>query len=292
MRGSFNARKYTLDESYFKIIDTEAKAYFLGLLYADGCNVKNKGFTISLQEKDAQILDLLNYELKSNRPIKIKYLNKKNKNWQNSHTLYVGNQVMSYDLEKLGCVPAKSLILDFPTEKQVPKHLIHHFVRGYIDGDGSISDSTKGNRHRFSLSVVGTLAFCEKLAKILSDKTFTKFNISKRFKNKETTTRQLRPTGGCKVTLSILDWVYSDCNFYIKRKFDKYIKIKTLWENITNRPKFKLISPNNKVFLVPRGKLTSFAKEHGLNILSLQRLMGGRIKSLFGWKGSRIYLDT
>ena len=32
------SRKYTLNEEFFDIIDTEAKAYFLGLLYADGSN--------------------------------------------------------------------------------------------------------------------------------------------------------------------------------------------------------------------------------------------------------------
>jgi hypothetical protein len=32
-------RKYALDESFFDIIDSEAKSYFLGLLFADGCNM-------------------------------------------------------------------------------------------------------------------------------------------------------------------------------------------------------------------------------------------------------------
>ena len=30
------ARKYKVNENYFDIIDTEDKAYFLGLLFADG----------------------------------------------------------------------------------------------------------------------------------------------------------------------------------------------------------------------------------------------------------------
>ena len=29
-------RKYKFNENFFESIDTEAKAYFLGLLYADG----------------------------------------------------------------------------------------------------------------------------------------------------------------------------------------------------------------------------------------------------------------
>ncbi len=43
---------------------------------------------------------------------------------------------MFEDLCKHGCVPNKSLILEFP--KTVPSDLIHHFIRGYFDGDGSV----------------------------------------------------------------------------------------------------------------------------------------------------------
>lgn len=42
------------------------------------------------------------------------------------------------DLKQLGCIERKSLILKFPTEEQVPFDLLHHFIRGYFDGDGSI----------------------------------------------------------------------------------------------------------------------------------------------------------
>lgn len=46
---------------------------------------------------------------------------------------------MVRDLNILGCVKRKSLILKFPDEKIVPKELMNHFIRGYFDGDGSIS---------------------------------------------------------------------------------------------------------------------------------------------------------
>lgn len=37
------SRKYDVDDAYFDIIDTQDKTYFLGLLYADGCNYENQG---------------------------------------------------------------------------------------------------------------------------------------------------------------------------------------------------------------------------------------------------------
>jgi hypothetical protein len=50
--------KYSINENYFKIIDTQKKAYFLGLLYSDGtlC-LKDKLVAISLSEKDGYIID-------------------------------------------------------------------------------------------------------------------------------------------------------------------------------------------------------------------------------------------
>ena len=51
-------RKYPLNEHYFDNIDCEDKAYFLGLLFADGCNHRDNKYkiTISLQEEDKEIL--------------------------------------------------------------------------------------------------------------------------------------------------------------------------------------------------------------------------------------------
>ena len=51
-------RKYNIDETFFDVIDTEEKAYFLGLLYADGCNATNRNAVIlSLKEDDKEILE-------------------------------------------------------------------------------------------------------------------------------------------------------------------------------------------------------------------------------------------
>jgi transposase len=54
---SEHVRKYTVNHGYFNEIDTEEKAYFLGLLYADGCNVKgNNAVVLCLAEQDIDML--------------------------------------------------------------------------------------------------------------------------------------------------------------------------------------------------------------------------------------------
>src|SRR6185436_15958506 len=53
-----NALKYSLNENYFNTVDTEDKAYFLGLFYADGYNRRKDGYCgIQLQSDDSYILE-------------------------------------------------------------------------------------------------------------------------------------------------------------------------------------------------------------------------------------------
>ena len=43
-----NVHKYFINSSYFKVIDSEAKAYFLGLFMADGCVIKRKSYVFEI----------------------------------------------------------------------------------------------------------------------------------------------------------------------------------------------------------------------------------------------------
>ena len=63
-------RKYSINENFFDVIDTEEKAYFLGFLYADGCNATNRNAVIlSLKEDDRDILEKLNSLLQPQKPL-------------------------------------------------------------------------------------------------------------------------------------------------------------------------------------------------------------------------------
>lgn len=56
-------RKYKVNEDYFKLIDTEEKAYWLGFLYADGCVTQatkySKRLQVNLSIKDINHLEIL-----------------------------------------------------------------------------------------------------------------------------------------------------------------------------------------------------------------------------------------
>lgn len=226
------SRKYKLDETYFDKIDSEGKAYFLGLLYADGCNGDNHSVCISLQEIDVEILNKFNTEINSNRPLN--YIdNSKNKNRKNSFRLTINSVYMSLKLIELGCIPRKSLVLQFPTEEQVPPHLIRHFIRGYFDGDGSVSlyYLYKGKRLKTKSTIVSTNEFCRSVENILKEYLSVNCYIDKRFKKSTTTTRQLNISGNQQV-FKFLNWIYKDCAFYIDRK---YLKFKEIEMEMTKR---------------------------------------------------------
>ena len=81
------------------------------------------------------------------------------------------------DLKKLGCVENKSLILTFPTEQQVPKEFVYDFIRGYFDGDGSITNCN-GN---YNLNFVGTKSFITTLSQYFEGGSIILCAFSKKF---------------------------------------------------------------------------------------------------------------
>lgn len=214
--------KYTLNKLYFDNIDTEDKAYFLGLLYADGNNyTKNGRIAISLQEEDKYILESFNKAVKSNRGLTLRERNSKNNKHKNQYRLDIVNRYMSEQLDKLGCVNAKSLTLRFPTEQQVPTYLLRHFIRGLWDGDGCISVLTSDTYKRhFRSSITSTLNVCQNIQYILLN-TFN-INSSIRDYSCNNITKNLNISGFINNSI-FLSWLYQDCNFYLERKMQKYL---------------------------------------------------------------------
>ncbi len=222
---SESIRKYSFNRNYFDIIDTEEKAYFLGLLYADGYNYEAcNNLVLSLQEEDLEILEKFNKAIESN--YKITLVQKRNLKHKNQQKLTICNKHFSENLAKLGCVQAKSLILKFPTEDQVPSHLIRHFIRGYFDGDGSISYwyPVKYKTIKYSVSITSSFDFCETVYNLLQNE--LSLTIYKTLKNRTSTLT----IGKFSHILSFMDWLYEDSTIYLDRKYKKYNSILTIIE--------------------------------------------------------------
>lgn len=113
---------------YFKDIDTIEKAYFLGLLYADGNVYQKRNRTqISLLNGDRYILEEMKKEFGS--PNKL-YMDR-----GKYCKLVVDNKDFTNNLISQGCIPRKSTLIRFPSLRE---DLMSHFIRGYFDGDGCV----------------------------------------------------------------------------------------------------------------------------------------------------------
>lgn len=136
LKGKFennHSRTYPINQYYFDNIDCEEKAYFLGFLYADGCNHKNNTkISMFLKEEDKNILIKLNNLLQPTKPLTYR----KAGIGTAQYGIQISNKRVSDNLNILGCIPNKTFTLDFPNNNQVPNSFLMIFIRGYFDGDG------------------------------------------------------------------------------------------------------------------------------------------------------------
>ena len=202
-----------INHNYFSIIDNEHKAYWLGFLYADGYNSEKKyQIEITLKSKDKMVLEKLKKDtgaIYDIRPRKVKLNGKE----YEACRLTMYSKQMSKDLAEKGCYQKKSLTLTFPNFKIVPNNLIHHFMRGYFDGDGCIT----GN----NFSIVGTKEFINKFVEILRKNV----DISKAEYYAETGKALEWHHASKKDCIKIYNYLYKDSTIYLERKRNKFLKL-------------------------------------------------------------------
>lgn len=144
-----NNQKYQYNVNVFSEIDTEEKAYWLGFLYADG-NVRivgSKALDLTLAKKDESHLQCFANFMGNN--LRITTRENLLHGYERVHIscrLIVHNSQIVDDLIKWGCVPEKTFVLSPP---DINKQFIKHFIRGYFDGDGSVSLANKKYNSRF-----------------------------------------------------------------------------------------------------------------------------------------------
>ena len=155
--------QHKVNKDYFSKIDTAEKAQILGFIYADGCVSENGDswkLSITVHEQDAIYLDNLRKALGYSGPMwKVKP--KKSIH----HVLCIHGKKMGLDLIALGATPRKTFTLDFPTTEQVPVEFMTDFVRGFMEGDGSIhikNDKKHGYKY-LRVSFRGPELFLSKL---------------------------------------------------------------------------------------------------------------------------------
>ena len=200
--------------SYFKNIDTPNKAYFVGLLYADGCiykrmkgNYEEINLILSLQEKDIELLYAFadEFNLPYSR-VRIRHSGRENE--QRTATVHITRKDITQDIQDL---KTEDLL------NRIPKELIWHFVRGFFDGDGCIY--VRRNSKRILYFGVGFCGYspvldlirnlCPELQKVQDKRSNGLFNLTS---NRQATLRFL------------FENMYRDSDIHLKRKHDKFLE--------------------------------------------------------------------
>lgn len=191
------------NDDYFETIDTEDKAYFLGLLFADGnVYMARHRVQITLANEDAYILNKFSEC--------IGYSGKLYSDRGKYSKLILPSKKMCNDLISLGCTANKSLTLQFPTG--VPIELLHHFIRGAFDGDGHVSK--RGNS--FNVNFTSSEDFMTGFIKLLKTINVNNTGSKKRYVNHDKSACQVYIKA--ESAKEFFNYIYKDSTVFLNRK--------------------------------------------------------------------------
>ena len=136
--------KYRVNEKFFEKW-SQNSAYVLGFIFADG-HLENspyiRGKYLRITSTDFSIVDRIKKTLDASHTI---VETPPCGNRKRKYMLRIGSHKIYNDLETLRLHPRKSLDMQFP---DVPSHVLADFIRGYFDGDGTITiESLKHSPH-------------------------------------------------------------------------------------------------------------------------------------------------
>lgn len=214
---------YTVDLDFFKVIDTEEKAYILGFLCADGhIETRNPRISIVLKDDDYKLLENIRDAMHSNHPIKRgiersnPYKKSENKILYQCFLSLNGKELIE-PLVKMGIAGKKTYSLDSTIMQYIPEHLVRHFLRGYFDGDGCISwDKRYSYGNKSVIKVAGNYDFLQN--------SFNKYfptNCSLRlyYRSKQCYEYTIQDKHE---VLRFLAYLYNDAKIYLERKYKLY----------------------------------------------------------------------
>jgi len=240
--GGFYNKKYCLEETVFDVINTAEKAYVLGFLYADGYNNPEIGkISISLSIYDRDILEKIRRVFKSTAPIQIREAQ------LIKDTSYIGapivnltlhSKYLSNQLNLLGVKRNKTTILEFPNF--MPPKFLKDFVRGYFDGDGSI---TIGRHGEPKISLISTKQF---LAGIVQNCSYNQWNSKIYCKKGLDENIGLLELNSKEDVQKFCEWIYKDATIKSDRKYNRYYSYYILHQPLQKYPKLSIEELMNK----------------------------------------------
>lgn len=226
-------QRFWVDDHYFDVIDTEEKAYLLGFLIADGCireekdyrykDVKTTRICFSNSEDDKEILDIIHSKICPNHKMIYYHNSRGAKIRKPQYTIqWPAPNTVRVLKEKYKILSRKTYDQNFvfPFET-IPENLHRHFIRGFMDGDGSINWSELKfvfNSEHFMNQII------QKFSNLFKEHEETVYDFSytiKCIKGKTTDYwRLFIPLGHGRDKL-IKSYLYKDATIFLSRKYKK-----------------------------------------------------------------------
>jgi len=212
-----------VDEDYFKKW-SKNMSYLLGFILADGCIIQGtyNGYSDSLkfgvQLRDRDIIEKIKSELRAEHKLS---------QVKNAVHLCIASQEIVNDLKKLGIIYRKSLNEIIP---KIPLKYTKDFIRGIVDGDGSLWFD---KRNYPTLSVAGG----ENTLRFIRDHFFIRFRLYSKLSRKtysEDIKKYLYQISyRSNSAKKLIDYLYTDSELYLNRKYA--IALKCVGVNIQTR---------------------------------------------------------
>ena len=226
-----------LNDKAFDNIQSEEQFYWLGFMYADG-NISREGNRIELRLSIKDINHLEKFRNFLNLSTEIRTGIYKDNEFCH---LSIRNKHMWNTLNYLGCVPRKTLTLQFPPITLFKKREnILHFIRGYVDGDGCLTTylNSKKTSVRTELSLVGTESFLNSVNKLFQNIGYIQNKSSKNCNNKA-----FNLSFSDVPSRKIARYLYENATIYLNRKYEKFLEFCRIEEESSKRQSSKFGEP-------------------------------------------------
>ena len=212
-KGSHGAKKHWFDDTFFDLIDTEEKAYWLGFFLADA-SVSNNGnrITIGLSIRDYDHLHRLKKSLNMTYPIK-EFISS---NGYKSCMIGFSSENMKEKLMSYNVIPNKKENGKHPF-LSLNSNLIKHYIRGFFDGDGCVSETIRkenGNK-RYAIEIASCKEMLTFIKKFLADNNIKMSDIREHM-----SIYAIRTSNNIEI-IKFFNLIYKDANIYLPRKYER-----------------------------------------------------------------------
>jgi len=268
LKRKTNKPTLEVNECYFRKWSPKM-AYILGFIFADGniTEITHNGYSdklgFGLNRRDIDILQKIKRELSAEHTLSIS---------GNYVHFSIFSQVIVDDLKKLGITYRKSSQKNLCRLPDIPQKYIRDFIRGIVDGDGSI---------HFDKRKYPTLSVCgrKEVMTFIRNHFLSKFNIYSKISKSKEKYNLFYIAYRCNSAKTLINYLYKNANLYLERKFKlakqcskmemKHRKNYTKQENKIMQEFYPLLPRNKFLLKLPNRSWSSI--QHQAHMLGIHK---------------------